>query len=87
MRERESKKKRRNSKRGGSVTTERMTFVPPPFAMLFFSFLIGAARDLQLSSSRMKSLRPRFSRKTPEGALVLKKREISEESSACSVGK
>lgn len=42
---------------------------------------------LQLISSRMKSLMPRFSRKTPDKAVVLKKKEISTLISAWKVGK
>ena len=42
---------------------------------------------LQLSSIRMKSLMPRFSRKTPEEDGVLKRKEMSAFSSPWKVGK
>lgn len=41
----------------------------------------------QLSSIRMKSLIPKFSRKTPEDEVVLKKKEMSALSSPWKVGK
>lgn len=42
---------------------------------------------LQLSSIRMKSLMPKFSRKTPEDEVVLKRKEMSALSSPWNVGK
>lgn len=42
---------------------------------------------LQLSSIRMKSLMPRFSRKTPDEEVVLKRKEMSALSSPWNVGK
>lgn len=43
--------------------------------------------DLQLSSIRMKSLMPKFSRKTPENEVVLNRNEMSALSSPWKVGK
>lgn len=43
--------------------------------------------NLQRSSRLMKSVIPRFSKNTPDEALVLKKKDTSALSSACKVGK
>lgn len=43
--------------------------------------------NLQRSSRLMKSVIPRFSKNTPDEALVLKKKDTSALSSACRVGK